>query len=175
MPEGLDRDHEAYKEPPKRTPAPEEPLSPFHPLAILGNVLHYTVDAPVTVFRDWMERQRGKHKFYYYHRNYRRVPDLTECLEGDYLCMYEAEAQWKRDMKVDYEIVKIIKERAEACQVREGPSHRQNCAKEMEQFAEVSKAFADRYADLGAFGSARKCLMKQKHRMIAERKAEAKQ
>ncbi|XP_035751836.1 NADH dehydrogenase [ubiquinone] 1 beta subcomplex subunit 10 [Egretta garzetta] len=125
------------------------------------------------VAAEWIERQQNKNKFYYYHQKFPRVPDLSECLEGDYLCFFEAEAQWRRDRMVDQEIVEIVRERLGACKHREGPNQFQNCAKEMELLAQVTKAYQDRYGDLGVHGNARTCLMKQKHRMMEERKAQA--
>uniref|UniRef100_UPI001ED862BA NADH dehydrogenase [ubiquinone] 1 beta subcomplex subunit 10 n=1 Tax=Scatophagus argus TaxID=75038 RepID=UPI001ED862BA len=163
----VDYDKEAYPEPPRQTPVVEKQTPVPNPALILSKLFYYSVDLPVTTFRDFVESLQAKNQIVYYHRKFRRVPDLTECEDGDYVCHYEAEMQWRRDYKVDQQIVKVVQERLRACQQREGHSHIQNCAKEMEQFKEVSKNFQSRYGDLGAFGNARKCLMKQKERMMA--------
>ncbi|XP_041852308.1 NADH dehydrogenase [ubiquinone] 1 beta subcomplex subunit 10 [Melanotaenia boesemani] len=162
-----DYDKGAYPEPPRQTPVVDKQTALPNPALILTKVFYYTVDLPVTTFRDAIDSIRSKNKPVYYHQKFRRVPDLTECKEEDYLCYYEAEMQWRRDYKVDQEIVKVIQERLRACQQREGASHMQNCAKEIQQFNEVTKNFQSRYEDLGAYASGRKCLMKQKERMMA--------
>lgn len=49
------------------------------------------------LYLDVVDSIRSKNKLVYYHQRFRRVPDLTECQEGDYVCCYEAEMQWRRD------------------------------------------------------------------------------
>ncbi|XP_061892265.1 NADH dehydrogenase [ubiquinone] 1 beta subcomplex subunit 10 [Entelurus aequoreus] len=165
MPSGFDK--EAYPEPPRQTPAVEKKTALPNPALILTKLFYYSVDLPVTTFRETIESLRAKNRLVYYHEKFRRVPELIDCHEGDYVCYYEADMQWRRDFKVDQEIVKVIQERVRACHQREGPSYEQNCSKEMQQFEEVAKNFQSRYQDLGAYANARKCLMKQKERMIA--------
>ncbi|XP_075880237.1 NADH dehydrogenase [ubiquinone] 1 beta subcomplex subunit 10 [Nelusetta ayraudi] len=163
-----DHDKGAYPEPPRQTPVAEKQTALPNPAVILSKLFYYSVDLPVTTFRDVVDSIRSKNKLVYYHQKFRRVPDLTECQEGDYTCYYEAEMQWRRDYKVDQEIVKVVQERLRACQQREGHSYLQNCTKELQEFTEVTKNFQARYGDLGAYASARKCLMKQKERMAAQ-------
>ncbi|KAA0706012.1 NADH dehydrogenase [ubiquinone] 1 beta subcomplex subunit 10 [Triplophysa tibetana] len=166
MPQDYDKD--VYPEPPRQTPVVDKQTALPNPALILSKLFYYSVDLPVTTFRGIIEGIQGDKKSHYYHQNFRRVSELTECQEGDYVCYYEAEMQWRRDYKVDQEIVKVIQERLRACQQREGSSYTQNCSKELQQFNEVSKGFQSRYGDLGAYASSRKCLMKQKERMMAE-------
>uniref|UniRef100_A0AAY4BCD0 NADH dehydrogenase [ubiquinone] 1 beta subcomplex subunit 10 n=1 Tax=Denticeps clupeoides TaxID=299321 RepID=A0AAY4BCD0_9TELE len=125
MPRDYDKD--AYPEPPRRTPVIDKQSALPNPTLVLSNLFYYSVDLPVTTLREIIEGFQSRNKYYYFHQKFRRVPELTECQEGDYTCFYEAEMQWRRDHKVDEEIVKVVQERLRACQQREGSSYRQNC------------------------------------------------
>ncbi|KAM9844143.1 NADH dehydrogenase [ubiquinone] 1 beta subcomplex subunit 10 [Aulostomus maculatus] len=162
-----DHDKDAYPEPPRQTPVVNKLSALPDPALILSKLFYYSVDLPVTKFREAVVRIQSQNKLVYYHQKFRRIPDLTECEERDYVCCYEAEMQWRRDFKVDREIMKVIQERVSACQAREGASFEQNCFKVIQLYEEVMKNFLSRYGDLGAYASGRKCLMKQKERMMA--------
>ncbi|PIO15881.1 hypothetical protein AB205_0164250 [Aquarana catesbeiana] len=91
-------DRDVYPEPPTKTPIRENLSGLPNPNILIQKVFFYAVDRPVTIFHDWIERQRASRKIYYYHRVFQRVPDLSQCLEDDLFCQYEAEMQWKRDL-----------------------------------------------------------------------------
>ncbi len=44
--------------------------------------------------------QGGKEKPKYYHRQFRRVPTIDECEIDDQVCIFESNAQFKRDKYV---------------------------------------------------------------------------
>lgn len=51
----------------------------------------------ISLHPDAVDSFRANNKSVYYHQKFRRVPDLIDCQEGDYICYYEAEMQWRRD------------------------------------------------------------------------------
>uniref|UniRef100_UPI00358F1879 NADH dehydrogenase [ubiquinone] 1 beta subcomplex subunit 10-like n=1 Tax=Myxine glutinosa TaxID=7769 RepID=UPI00358F1879 len=137
--------------------------------------LTWALHLTLYLLTDWVSTQQQKNKIYYYHRRYNRVPDITQCVVGDYICQYEAEIQWHRDWMVDKEIVKVLQERLQACHTREGPDSEEMCREDIEKFEKTMKAFNCRYGELGALATARSSLMKQKERMIKERQQQQQQ
>lgn len=63
----------------------------------------------------------------WYHQKFRRVPTINECYTDDYVCIFEANQQFKRDRMVDNEILSILRQRFEDCVLYETPDHVEKC------------------------------------------------
>ncbi|XP_050346401.1 NADH dehydrogenase [ubiquinone] 1 beta subcomplex subunit 10 [Nymphalis io] len=133
------------------------------------NAVYNTIDAPVTWMREKIVEPNQK-KYAWYHRQYRRVPTIDQCYTDDVLCDYEANLQFKRDRAVDSEILNILRMRYEDCMMYETPEHLTVCKPLWERYKAAEEAWFIKYGDLGAYADARKAYMKQKHRMIWERR-----
>lgn len=57
----------------------------------------------------------------------RRVPSIDTCYTDDFVCIFEANDQFKRDKLVDSEIVNILRKRFEDCVLYEAPDHLKKC------------------------------------------------
>ncbi|ESO05590.1 hypothetical protein HELRODRAFT_77448 [Helobdella robusta] len=129
------------------------------------------VDVPVTYFRESiLDPIRSKNKHYYYHRRYRRVPTIDECDINDSICYYEANEQFKRDKNVDDEILAILRQRRIECEIyyeHQAPKH---CEQLKKDYFEAEANWFTKYGDLGFRMDVREAYMKQKHRMIWERR-----
>ncbi|XP_022831323.1 NADH dehydrogenase [ubiquinone] 1 beta subcomplex subunit 10 [Spodoptera litura] len=131
--------------------------------------LYRTIDGPVTYFREKVVEPNQK-KYPWYHQKFRRVPTIDQCYDDDVVCDFEANAQFKRDRAVDSEILGILRQRYEDCMVYERPDHAKQCKPLWDKYKESEEAWFIKYGDLGAYADARKAYMKQKHRMVWEKR-----
>nr|CAG4650667.1 EOG090X0LTN [Sida crystallina] len=128
-----------------------------------------TIDAPVTWFRESVVVPNRKDHVYY-HQQFKRVPTLDECYIDDAACRFEAQQQFNRDKLVDSEIVNIVRTRLKECTIYEGPNHIVKCQKLKEDFDKVSESFFIKYGDIGPVNDVAQAYMKQKHRLLWERR-----
>jgi len=130
------------------------------------------IDGPVTWWREAVV-EPNQQKYHWYHRKYRRVPTVDQCYTDDPVCIFEADQQFLRDKAVDANIVSILRQRAEFC-VRYHGGQDENAVRECmplwETYEEASANYFCKYGDLGFNPSARDAYMKQKHRLIWERR-----
>lgn len=127
----------------------------------------YAIDAPVTFFKEKIVAP-NQQKYPWYHQQFRRVPTADQCYEDDVCCLYEADCQYHRDRLVDSQIVCILRHRYEECTVVEGEIAL--CEHLLEDLNKASTAHFIKYGDMGHKNNARDAYMKQKHRMVWERR-----
>ncbi|KAA0183949.1 hypothetical protein HAZT_HAZT002533 [Hyalella azteca] len=71
---------------------------------------------------------------------------------------------------VDDQILAILRRRQEDCAIFEGPDRIKRCAPIREEYEKAAADWFTKYGDLGYYKNAQSCYMKQKHRMIWERR-----
>lgn len=132
--------------------------------------LYYVVDTPVTFFREKIV-EPNQQKYPWYHQKFRRVPTIDECYTDDLICYTEANYQYLRDKAVDDHILDILRSRYEECAVYHGHDDRKEmCGHLLDAYDEAAGAWFAKYGDLGITANATRVFMKQKHRMIWERR-----
>ncbi|CAK9833443.1 NADH dehydrogenase [ubiquinone] 1 beta subcomplex subunit 10 [Anthophora retusa] len=129
----------------------------------------YVLDTPVEYFREKIVKPNQK-KYPWYHQNFRRVPTIDECYEQDVVCFQEAQSQFERDKMVDSQIISILRQRYEDCAWYYGEDKDDYCMDLYKIAEDASAAWFAKYGDLGAPGNVITAFMKQKHRMIWERR-----
>ncbi|XP_073997622.1 NADH dehydrogenase (ubiquinone) PDSW subunit [Rhodnius prolixus] len=135
----------------------------------LADALYRIVDGPVVWFRKTIV-EPNRQNYPWYHQKFRRVPTIDQCFTDDPICKFEANQQFKRDKAVDSEVLSILRKRFEDCVLYEGPDSKVRCAHIRQQYEEAETNWFIKYGDLGGYGDAEKALLKQKHRIIWERR-----
>ncbi|XP_076642247.1 NADH dehydrogenase (ubiquinone) PDSW subunit [Halictus rubicundus] len=128
----------------------------------------YMLDAPVIFVREKIVEPNQK-KYPWYHQQFRRVPTIDTCHERDIACYVEANYQFLRDKMVDEEILSILRDRYEHC-AWENYEDKEVCSHLKKTYDDAATAYFIKYGDLGFNCNVRSAFMKQKHRMIWERR-----
>ncbi|XP_046991510.1 NADH dehydrogenase [ubiquinone] 1 beta subcomplex subunit 10 [Schistocerca americana] len=140
-----------------------------NPMQRFANAVSSVVEGPVIWFREKVV-EPNRPTYYWYHRKMRRVPTIDECYTDDAVCYLEANAQFKRDKMVESEILSILRQRYEDCVHYETPDHVPKCKLLLDQYNKAAENWFIKYGDLGFVGDVRDAFMKQKHRMVWERR-----
>ncbi|KAH9489717.1 hypothetical protein Btru_037628 [Bulinus truncatus] len=133
--------------------------------------LFRTIDKGVTYFREKVvlpNQSKNQEKFY--HRRFNRVPTVDQCDVEDFVCIYEADQQFVRDKMVDSNIVKILRQRKIECLVWEGPDSKYKCSQIEKEYEDAATNWFIKYGDMRTYKSSLEAYMKQKHRLIWERR-----
>ncbi|XP_043282150.1 NADH dehydrogenase [ubiquinone] 1 beta subcomplex subunit 10 [Venturia canescens] len=132
------------------------------------SAMYNFIDKPVTLFREKIVEPNQQH-YPWYHQKFRRVPTVDECYSDDLVCIYEADQQYARDRLRDDEIISILRNRAEMCLMYNNPD-RDMCLDLKEAYEVAAANWFSKHGDQGPKPNSRAVYMKQKHRMIWERR-----
>jgi len=144
--------------------------NPRNPMTRFANAVYNMIDGPVTLFREKIVTPNQK-EYPYYHQKFRRVPTIDECYIDDPVCEWEAQQQFRRDFEVDNGILSILRQRHEHC-IHEDDNQRRSekCNAIAEYYEQAAANWFAKYGDLGPTPKVASAFMKQKHRMVWERR-----
>ncbi|KAL7080352.1 hypothetical protein ACQ4LE_000393 [Meloidogyne hapla] len=132
---------------------------------------HYLLSKPMTYFREKVvEPLNDRYQPVYYHRKLDRVPDIDQCGVHDRVCIFEANEQYRIDKLVDAYIVNILYYRLHDCVKFFGKTKLAMCSKYIEDYEEGDLNFFIKYGEIGTSSDVVDAYMKQKHRLIWERR-----
>lgn len=167
-------------------------------------IFHYVFHS---IIAETIVEPNQKH-YPWYHEKFRRVPTIDQCYTDDVVCRHEATMQFKRDKKVDSEILTILRSRFEECVAEHDPDRKVYCQPLYDYYKRAEENWFSKCTylelnvfqngfvvfismnsiilfvahfvyfsfnkqldgDLGYYGDSLSCFMKQKHRMIWERR-----
>ena len=145
--------------------------SKYNPFPLVQKLFFYAYEYPLDVAHKFFDKLSVTKPRRYYHQKFNRVPNIWECHTDDAICIYEAESQFRRDRKVDQEILDLIEKRVEMCQNRAGEVENAiaKCKDVVDLLHQVRYAWHVKYGELGLHCNARNALNKQKNRFIEDR------
>merc|ERR1712080_585409 len=126
----------------------------------------------------------------WYHRQFQRVTSIEDCDVSDMTCRFEANQQFLRDWAVEAEMLGLLRQRMNDCFFYEkgtGVAHMQSfkvhpvidldegsehvCKPLFDTYNNAAKNYFIKYGELGVLNcAAERALMKQKHRLMWERR-----
>ncbi|KAG9510309.1 hypothetical protein GZH46_01155, partial [Fragariocoptes setiger] len=144
------------------------------PARKLLNLFISAIEGPADWVREnIVEPNRGE-KYYWYHRKFPRVVPIDECYTDDYVCIYEANLEFLRNRRVETEILRILKSRVYDCiywnKGKHGSGGVYYCQDLQDQYEKAELNYFIKYGDLSFAANVGHVFMKQKHRMIFERR-----
>ncbi|CAD6998391.1 unnamed protein product [Ceratitis capitata] len=125
---------------------------PRSPMASFAQSVHNIIDGPVTWFRETIVEPNQK-KQAWYHQRFQRVPTIDQCYTDDAVCRLKPTSS------------------SADCTLYEAPDHMKKCKPILEQYEKAAENwFINANGDLGGYANAKSAYMKQKHRLIWERR-----
>jgi len=144
-------------------------------LLYVRQTMNSMLTGPVRWFRETVVEPNQGPEYPYYHRRFRRVPTVDECYLHDYVCQTEANDQYQRDKMVEGSMLQILSGRLTDCVMyhrssldRDDPANA--CEEIKKTFEKAQSNFYIKYGDMPYYATSKDVLMKQKHRLVWERR-----